>query len=123
MIFFSLEDYFYNITPVKRWGFTISFILVGSIWQYNRLVDNYLHQKLSVQKIYAQQNLLANYKDILAKKNIRQDYCDFYKLDYAELKILLRQIADSNNYIKNISLEPDLEPDKEKIIVHLDFDS
>ena len=51
------------------------------------------------------------------------EYCDFYKLDYAELKILLAQIVNSNNYIKSMILEPDLGSNKEKILVHLDFDS
>ena len=123
MIFLSLEDYFYNITPVKRWGFATIFILVGSIWQYKRFANNYSYQKLSAQKMYAQQKLLSELKNILAKKNTIVEYCDFYKLDYAELKILLVEMANSNNYIKNIVLEPDLEPEKEKILVHLDFDS
>ncbi len=73
--------------------------------------------------MYAQQKLLKELKNILAKKNTTQEYCDFYKLDYAELKILLVEMANSNNYIKNIVLEPGCEPEKEKILVHLDFDS
>jgi hypothetical protein len=119
MIFFSLEDYFYNQSPAKRWSFTIMFILVGSIWQYKRFANNYFDQKLLKQKMYAQQKLLYKYKNILAKKNIKQDYCDFYKLDYAELKILLEEMANSNNYIKNIIIEPN----REKILVQLDLDS
>lgn len=119
MIFFSLDDYVYNITPVKRWGYTIVFILVCSIWQYQRFINNYFDQKLSQQKMHAQQKLIYKYKNILAKKNIKQEYCDFYKLDYAELKILLVQMANSNNYIKSLIIEPD----KEKILVQLDSDS
>jgi hypothetical protein len=117
MIFFSLEDYIYNITPVKRWGFLIIIILFGSFCQYKRFVNNYFEQKLAQQRIYAQQMLINKLKNILAKKNLLQEYCDFYKLDYAELKILLAQIANSNNYIKNIIIEPD----SEKILLQVDL--
>ena len=119
MIFFSLEDYFYNISPVKRWCFSITFILVGSIWQYRRFVNNYSEQKISQHKMYAQQKLLNKFKNILVRKNEMLEYCDFYKLDYAELKTLLVQMANSNNYIKNIIIEPD----DEKILVQLDLDN
>jgi hypothetical protein len=119
MIFFSLEDYFFNIVPFKRWGFLIIFILLGSIWQIKRFAHNYHEDKKLQQDLSEQKNLLNKLKDILEKKNSMVEYCDFYKLNYAELKTLLTQIINSNNYVKNIIIEPD----NEKISVQLDFDN
>jgi hypothetical protein len=119
MILFNLEDYFYNITPIKRWGFLIIFIFVFSIWQYFRVTNNYFEQKVLKQKLNSQLELLNHLKNNLAQKKTVQDYCDFYKLDYAELKVLLEQIVNSHKYIKNIVIETC----NNKILVHLDLDN
>ncbi len=119
MIFFSLEDYFYNITPLKRWSLLGIFVISGSVYQYTRFLNCYYEKKISAQKSLDQQVLINKLKTILAQKKILNNYCDFYKLSYDDLKLLLAKIIDSNNYIKKIIIEPDYE----KILVNLDFDN
>ena len=120
MIFFSIEDYFYNITPVKRWGFLILLMCFGLFWQITRLVNNYHEQNLLERKIRDQQEIIFKLKNVLSQKKVSQQYCDFYKLDYDELKLLLSKIIDSNNHIKNIIIEPE---NSEKILLHLDLEN
>jgi hypothetical protein len=123
MVFFSLEDYFFNITPLKRWSLLLIFIIAGSIVQYTRFINCYCEKKILAQKSLDQQVLINKLKTILAQKKILNDYCDFYKLSYDELKLLLAKIIDSNNYIKKIIIEPDHEKIDEKILVNIDSDN
>lgn len=120
MIFFSLEDYFYNIAPVKRWGFLVFLILCGSFLQYTRFINSYNEQKILEYKYFAQQEIIIKLKNILSQKSVTKEYCDFYKLDYDELKLLLDDLSVSSNYIKNMFIEPN---EKEKILVYLGLEN
>lgn len=69
MLYFSLEDYFYNITPVRRWGFFFFLLFSGSAYFCSSYSDLKGKQNIIKQQEYQQAETIKNLKSILAAKN------------------------------------------------------
>ena len=141
MIYFSLEDYFFNIKPFKRWLFLIALFLILSSYGFLKFLDIKNNKKI-VNKKEENQNIIIKKlqeKITKAENKIKEtDLLSYTKsfskvsdtnnnseqqfnfiIDYQDLIILLEKLSKVNNSIKKITLIVD---ENRKINMELVYD-
>ncbi len=138
MIYFSLEDYFFNIKPFKRWLFLIVLFLILSSYGFLKFLDIKNNKKI-VNKKEENQNIIIKKlqeKITKAENKIKEtDLLSYTKsfskvsdtnnnseqqfnfiIDYNDLVILLEKLSKVNNSIKNFIVVVD---ENKKININL----
>ena len=141
MIYFSLEDYFFNIKPFKRWLFLIVLFLILSSYGFLKFLDiknnkkivnkkeenrNIIIKKLQEKITKAENKIketdLLSYTKSFSKvsdtNNNSEQQFNFI-IDYQDLIILLEKLSKVNNSIKKITLIVD---ENRKINMELVYD-
>ena len=141
MIYFSLEDYFFNIKPFKRWLFLIVLFLILSSYGFLKFLDiknnkkivnkkeenrNIIIKKLQEKITKAENKIketdLLSYTKSFSKvsdtNNNSEQQFNFI-IDYNDLVILLEKLSKVNNSIKKFTLIVD---ENRKINMELVYD-
>ena len=141
MIYFSLEDYFFNIKPFKRWLFLIVLFLILSSYGFLKFLDiknnkkivnkkeenrNIIIKKLQEKITKAENKIketdLLSYTKSFSKvsdtNNNSEQQFNFI-IDYQDLIILLEKLSKVNNSIKKIAIIVD---ENRKINMELVYD-
>lgn len=141
MIYFSLEDYFFNIKPFKRWLFLIVLFLILSSYGFLKFLDIKNNKKI-VNKKEENQNIIIKKlqaKITKAENKIKEtDLLSYTKsfskvsdinnnaeqqfnfiIDYQDLIILLEKLSKVNNSIKKFTIIVD---ENRKINMELVYD-
>jgi hypothetical protein len=141
MIYFSLEDYFFNIKPFKRWLFLIVLFLILSSYGFLKFLDiknnkkiankkkenrNIIIKKLQAKITKAENKInetdLLSYTKSFSKvsdtNNNSEQQFNFI-IDYQDLIILLEKLSKVNNSIKKITIIVD---ENRKINMELVYD-
>ena len=141
MIYFSLEDYFFNIKPFKRWLFLIVLFLILSSYGFLKFLDiknnkkivnkkeenrNIIIKKLQEKITKAENKIkesdLLSYTKSFSKvsdtNNNSEQQFNFI-IDYKDIVILLEKLSKVNNSIKKITLIVD---ENRKINMELVYD-
>ena len=141
MIYFSLEDYFFNIKPFKRWLFLIVLFLILSSYGFLKFLDiknnkkivnkkeenrNIIIKKLQEKITKAENKIkesdLLSYTKSFSKvsdtNNNSEQQFNFI-IDYQDLIILLEKLSKVNNSIKKFTIIVD---ENRKINMELVYD-
>ena len=141
MIYFSLEDYFFNIKPFKRWLFLIVLFLILSSYGFLKFLDiknnkkivnkkeenrNIIIKKLQEKITKAENKIketdLLSYTKSFSKvsdtNNNSEQQFNFI-IDYNDLVILLEKLSKVNNSIKKFTIIVD---ENRKINMELVYD-
>ena len=141
MIYFSLEDYFFNIKPFKRWLFLIVLFLILSSYGFLKFLDIKNNKKIAIKKEENQNIIIKKLqaKITKAENKIKEtDLLSYTKsfskvsdtnnnseqqfnfiIDYQDLIILLEKLSKVNNSIKKFTIIVD---ENRKINMELVYD-
>ena len=141
MIYFSLEDYFFNIKPFKRWLFLIVLFLILSSYGFLKFLDIKNNKKIAIKKEENQNIIIKKLQEKITKAENKINETDLlsytksfskvsdinnnseqqfnFIIDYQDLIILLEKLSKVNNSIKKITLIVD---ENKKINMELVYD-
>ena len=141
MIYFSLEDYFFNIKPFKRWLFLIVLFLILSSYGFLKFLDIKNNKKIAIKKEENQNIIIKKLQEKITKAENKINETDLlsytksfskvsdtnnnseqqfnFIIDYQDLIILLEKLSKVNNSIKKFTIIVD---ENRKINMELVYD-